>query len=637
MALESLEPEVAAESPARAGRHASAPNVRGTRHHVGVHLKSLTLKGFKSFPDRTKLEFGDGRVGHRRAQRLRQVQHHRRRAVGDGRAVAARRARPVDAGRHLRRRPRGAGALVGRGRVGVGQLRRRRSTCRWARSRSCAAWIATATASTGSTARAAGWSTCSRCSPTRAWARSRTPSSPRAASRRSSPPSRKDRRLLIEEAAGLGKHRKRRRRAQLKLERTQDNLDRALDVEREARSRLRPLKRQAEAAELHERLERQTIEARWELARDDRARAPGRAGRGAGDRDVGQGRARGGPGRAARGRRAPRSWPRRRWRSAPSSVRRWPGAWSGARSAAERDRAAAGAHARDGRAGRRARRAPRAPAGRAARCRPPRTQPDENGLRAHRVAGGAAQGARRRTARARWSASWRRWRSSASLRRRASRSCAAVVDAKRAALRRGRRGVRAGPPGAPGGRDARPRPRAARRPSVGAELARANQFLRSHGRRRPAARASLSDDLEVEAGCELALVGRARCAAAAAVVEDRAAGGALLDRAERDGGRALVAGARRRRRRRARDRAARSRRAALLRPRPRPRARARARPPPARRRLARRRRSTTSRTPSPASPSRAPAAPGSARRASCSQAAEGGAERVLASATSATR
>ncbi len=81
----------------------------------------------------------------------------------------------------------------------------------------------------------------------------------------------RDRRLLIEEAAGLGKHRKRRRRAQLKLERTQDNLDRALDVEREARSRLRPLKRQAEAAELHERLERQTLEARWELARDDAA------------------------------------------------------------------------------------------------------------------------------------------------------------------------------------------------------------------------------------------------------------------------------------------------------------------------------------------------------------------------------
>src|ERR687896_753368 len=79
----------------------------------------------------------------------------------------------------------------------------------------------------------------------------------------------RERRLLIEEAAGLGKHRKRRRRAQLKLERTEENLGRALDVEREARSRLRPLKRQAEAAELHERLERQTNEARYALARDD--------------------------------------------------------------------------------------------------------------------------------------------------------------------------------------------------------------------------------------------------------------------------------------------------------------------------------------------------------------------------------
>src|SRR5690242_12349525 len=79
----------------------------------------------------------------------------------------------------------------------------------------------------------------------------------------------KDRRMLIEEAAGLGKHRKRRRKAQLKLERTQDNLDRALDVEREARSRLRPLKRQAEAAELYERIERQSDEARWTLARDN--------------------------------------------------------------------------------------------------------------------------------------------------------------------------------------------------------------------------------------------------------------------------------------------------------------------------------------------------------------------------------
>src|SRR6266542_1939607 len=75
----------------------------------------------------------------------------------------------------------------------------------------------------------------------------------------------RDRRLLVEEAAGLGKHRKRRRRAQLKLERTQDNLDRALDVEREARSRLRPLKRQAQAADIHARLERESAELRGRL------------------------------------------------------------------------------------------------------------------------------------------------------------------------------------------------------------------------------------------------------------------------------------------------------------------------------------------------------------------------------------
>jgi chromosome segregation ATPase len=75
----------------------------------------------------------------------------------------------------------------------------------------------------------------------------------------------RERRSLVEEAAGLGKHRKRRRRTQLKLERTQENLDRALDVEREARSRLRPLKRQAQAADIHARLERDAAELRARL------------------------------------------------------------------------------------------------------------------------------------------------------------------------------------------------------------------------------------------------------------------------------------------------------------------------------------------------------------------------------------
>jgi chromosome segregation ATPase len=78
-----------------------------------------------------------------------------------------------------------------------------------------------------------------------------------------------DRRLLVEEAAGLGKHRLRRRRAELKLRRTQENLDRALDVEREARSHLRPLRRQAKAAESHARLEREGLELRARLVADE--------------------------------------------------------------------------------------------------------------------------------------------------------------------------------------------------------------------------------------------------------------------------------------------------------------------------------------------------------------------------------
>jgi chromosome segregation ATPase len=79
----------------------------------------------------------------------------------------------------------------------------------------------------------------------------------------------RERRLLVEEAAGLGKHRKRRRRAELKLRAAGDNLDRALDLEREARARLRPLKRQAQAAELGARIEREELELRGRLVAEE--------------------------------------------------------------------------------------------------------------------------------------------------------------------------------------------------------------------------------------------------------------------------------------------------------------------------------------------------------------------------------
>src|SRR5213592_4284405 len=63
-----------------------------------------------------------------------------------------------------------------------------------------------------------------------------------------------DRRALIEEAAGLGKFKRRRHRAELKLARVAIQVERAHDVESEVRKRLRPLALQATAAERAEKL-----------------------------------------------------------------------------------------------------------------------------------------------------------------------------------------------------------------------------------------------------------------------------------------------------------------------------------------------------------------------------------------------
>ena len=63
-----------------------------------------------------------------------------------------------------------------------------------------------------------------------------------------------DRRHLVEEAAGLGKFKRRKHRAELKLARVQIQVERAHDVEEEVRKRLRPLALQATAAERAEKL-----------------------------------------------------------------------------------------------------------------------------------------------------------------------------------------------------------------------------------------------------------------------------------------------------------------------------------------------------------------------------------------------
>ncbi len=106
------------------------------------------------------------------------------------------------------------------------------------------------------------------------------------------------RRALVEEAAGLGRFKKRRERAQAKLERTRQNLLRVSDVEREVKAALRPLRQQVAAAErFAEATEEWALaKAKWVLLAltDVAERLPGdRRGVGApagppdGDRDAG--------------------------------------------------------------------------------------------------------------------------------------------------------------------------------------------------------------------------------------------------------------------------------------------------------------------------------------------------------------
>ncbi|HEX2287941.1 MAG TPA: AAA family ATPase [Gaiellaceae bacterium] len=66
-----------------------------------------------------------------------------------------------------------------------------------------------------------------------------------------------ERRALVEEAAGLGKFKRRRHRAELKLARVAQDVVRAGDVEAEVKKRLRPLALQATAAQRAEKLGRE--------------------------------------------------------------------------------------------------------------------------------------------------------------------------------------------------------------------------------------------------------------------------------------------------------------------------------------------------------------------------------------------
>ncbi len=90
-----------------------------------------------------------------------------------------------------------------------------------------------------------------------------------------------DRRAVIEEAAGVLKHRRRRERAERRLAATEENLDRLGDLLREVRRQIRPLERQAASARCHASLAEELRALRLHLVGSGarRARRAPRGGR----------------------------------------------------------------------------------------------------------------------------------------------------------------------------------------------------------------------------------------------------------------------------------------------------------------------------------------------------------------------
>src|SRR4249919_3013790 len=87
-----------------------------------------------------------------------------------------------------------------------------------------------------------------------------------------------ERRTLLEEAAGLGRFKRRKHRAELKLARVAIQVERACDVEAEVKKRLRPLALQASAAERAEKLRGEIASLRARVAELDLAGVEARLG-----------------------------------------------------------------------------------------------------------------------------------------------------------------------------------------------------------------------------------------------------------------------------------------------------------------------------------------------------------------------
>jgi chromosome segregation protein len=87
-----------------------------------------------------------------------------------------------------------------------------------------------------------------------------------------------ERRAMLEEAAGVGRFKRRRHRAELKLARVAIEVDRARDVEAEVQKRLRPLALQASAAERADKLRGEVESLRRHIDAIDLADAESRTG-----------------------------------------------------------------------------------------------------------------------------------------------------------------------------------------------------------------------------------------------------------------------------------------------------------------------------------------------------------------------
>ncbi len=94
-----------------------------------------------------------------------------------------------------------------------------------------------------------------------------------------------DRRAVIEEAAGVLKHRRRRERAERRLAATEENLDRLGDLLREVRRQMRPLERQAKAARSHASLSDELLALRLYLVGQELSAFDSRAAQGSSERE----------------------------------------------------------------------------------------------------------------------------------------------------------------------------------------------------------------------------------------------------------------------------------------------------------------------------------------------------------------